>query len=164
MVIGICHSALDPYRLLLLISQILHLLVIIVSTAEALRHSQGNKLLQHNCKEVLLSSWVRRSKHMGKGKQSMAVFELLNPVGPWMLIYFYALLPQQEETRMISIFSLSTENHKLEKCLLVFLFIPFERLWGQNNLSSFELISQALLAERFLIICRQSVFWRLKGT
>lgn len=65
---------------------------------------------------------------MGKGKQSMAVFEQLNPVGPCMLMYFYALLPQQEETRMISIFSLSTENHKLEQCLLVFLFIPFERL------------------------------------
>lgn len=54
--IGICHSALDPYRLLLLISQILHLLVIIVSTAEAPRDSQGNKLLLRNCKEVLLSA------------------------------------------------------------------------------------------------------------
>lgn len=90
--IGICHSALDPYRLLLLISQTLHLLVIIVSTAEAPRDSQGNKLLQHNCKEVLLStSWVRRKKHMGKAKKSMTVFEQLNPVGPCMLIDYLCI-------------------------------------------------------------------------
>lgn len=85
--IGICHSALGPYGLLLLISQILHLLVIIISTAEAPTDSQGNKVFQHNCKEVLLStSWVRRHGHMGKGQKSITAFEQLNPVGPFMLI------------------------------------------------------------------------------
>lgn len=85
--IGICHSALDPYRLLLLISQILHLLVITVSTAEALRYPQRIKLLQLICYEVLLSTiWVRRIKHVVQGEKSMTVFEQLNPAGPCMLI------------------------------------------------------------------------------